>query len=62
MMRVLGVAVAFCLLGCNPAPRCRVTADCAGAGICTGGFCADLTDGLGTRADAGGPSALSTAT
>lgn len=36
--------LAFVVLvaGCNPAPRCKVTSEC-GQGVCTGGFCADLS-------------------
>jgi hypothetical protein len=34
--------LAASLLGCNPAARCKSTSEC-GAGVCTGGFCSDVS-------------------
>lgn len=33
---------ALLALSCNPAARCRTSGDC-GAGVCSGGFCTDLS-------------------
>lgn len=30
------------LVACNPAARCKASSEC-GQGVCTGGFCADLS-------------------
>lgn len=39
------------LIGCNPAARCKASVEC-GAGVCTGGFCSDLS---GISGGDGGP-------
>jgi hypothetical protein len=44
------LALMMCTVGCNPAARCKSTSEC-GAGVCTGGFCSDLS-GL-ARGDGG---------
>lgn len=31
-----------CLVGCNPAARCKTSTEC-GVGVCSGGFCTDLS-------------------
>ncbi len=44
------LALVVLAVGCNPAARCRATSEC-GQGVCTGGFCADLS-GI-ARSDSG---------
>lgn len=36
------LAMTVSLVGCNPAVRCKASSECGG-GVCTGGFCADLS-------------------
>lgn len=59
-LAMLGAAVV--LTACNPAARCKVSADCSGAGVCSGGFCTDLTtvsqgSGAGETSDQDDPDA-----
>lgn len=59
-MKWLWMLALVFVVGCNPAARCKVSSEC-GAGVCSGGFCADLStivagDG-GERSDQDGDDA-----
>ncbi|MBL8922085.1 MAG: hypothetical protein JNJ54_24760 [Myxococcaceae bacterium] len=45
-MRAVVLLIVGLALSCNPAPRCRTSGDCGG-GVCSGGFCTDVTGPVG---------------